>query len=199
MSGKSAKFVGSRSSSAKSAGFSGFNTTSNILYGITEDDSDILQLEERKGRRGNLETLGHDDIEMGLENSGPGGLAFRGGANISREDLVAPAYMARWGRVFFHKFREKIKLQKSMIESLKDREDDDGIQQFLHYKLGLLQFQSSSCRRESRGSLKISLISMPLRVKHNSLSYFRFHGLPIRSNKVEKLETWNNAPDVMMF
>ena len=90
MSGKSAKFVGSRSSSAKSAGFSGFNTTSNILYGITEDDSDILQLEERKGRRGNLETLGHDDIEMGLENSGPGGLAFRGGANISREDLVAP-------------------------------------------------------------------------------------------------------------
>lgn len=42
--------------------------------------------------------------------------------------------MAKWGRVFFHKFRDKIKNQKNVIEGLKDREDDDGIQQYFEEK-----------------------------------------------------------------
>lgn len=37
-------------------------------------------------------------------------------------------YMAKWGRDFFNKFREKVIRQKKIIEDLKDREDDDGIQ-----------------------------------------------------------------------
>lgn len=43
-------------------------------------------------------------------------------------------YMARWGRTFFHKFREKIKVQKSIMESLGNRTDDDSVQGYLEAK-----------------------------------------------------------------
>ena len=42
--------------------------------------------------------------------------------------------MAKWGRTFFHKFREKVKHHKAVIEDLKDREDDDGIQLYFEEK-----------------------------------------------------------------
>lgn len=38
------------------------------------------------------------------------------------------------GRTFFHKFREKVSKQKEIIEWLKDREDDDGIQLYFDEK-----------------------------------------------------------------
>lgn len=44
------------------------------------------------------------------------------------------AYMAKWGRVFFHKFRDKVVQQKMIVEELKDREDDDGIQHYFDEK-----------------------------------------------------------------
>lgn len=43
-------------------------------------------------------------------------------------------YMAKWGRVFFHKFRDKVLKQKKSIEELRDREDEDGVQQFFEEK-----------------------------------------------------------------
>ncbi|XP_074363910.1 uncharacterized protein LOC141704586 [Apium graveolens] len=43
-------------------------------------------------------------------------------------------YMAKWGRNFFHKFREKVIKQKEIIDQLKDREDDDGIQLYFNEK-----------------------------------------------------------------
>ena len=50
------------------------------------------------------------------------------------------------------------------------------------------------CNIESRGSLKNNPISLSSRIKHNSLSsifnYFRFHGLPRRSNKVRHIFTF---------
>lgn len=48
--------------------------------------------------------------------------------------LEVSAYMAKWGRTFFHKFREKIIHHKAIIEALKDREDDDGIQLYFKEK-----------------------------------------------------------------
>ncbi|XP_074337479.1 uncharacterized protein LOC141674671 [Apium graveolens] len=43
-------------------------------------------------------------------------------------------YMAQWGREVFHKFRDKIMRQKKIIDDLKDREDDDGVQMYFEEK-----------------------------------------------------------------
>lgn len=43
-------------------------------------------------------------------------------------------YMAKWGRNFFHKFREKVIKQKEIIDQLKDREDYDGFQLYFDEK-----------------------------------------------------------------
>lgn len=44
--------------------------------------------------------------------------------------LAVSKYMAKWGKDFFNKFREKVVKQKETIDNLKNREDDDGIQMF---------------------------------------------------------------------
>ncbi|XP_074356231.1 uncharacterized protein LOC141695927 [Apium graveolens] len=44
--------------------------------------------------------------------------------------LFVSKYMTKWGRVFFHKFREKVVEQKETIDSLENREDDDGVQMY---------------------------------------------------------------------
>lgn len=48
--------------------------------------------------------------------------------------LSVSQFMAKWGRVFFHKFREKVVKQKEIIDSLKDMEDDDGVQMYFDEK-----------------------------------------------------------------
>lgn len=45
--------------------------------------------------------------------------------------------MARWGRAFFHKFKEKIKQHKDVMERLADKVDFVSIQQFLEAKENL--------------------------------------------------------------
>lgn len=47
------------------------------------------------------------------------------------------AYMARWGRVFFHKFREKIKEQKNIIDRLADMTDVTSVQEYIAAKENL--------------------------------------------------------------
>lgn len=39
--------------------------------------------------------------------------------------ISVSSFMAKWGRNFFHKFREKVMHQKAAIDTLKNREDDD--------------------------------------------------------------------------
>lgn len=41
------------------------------------------------------------------------------------------ASMAKWGRSFFHKFREKVIKQKVVLDGLKNRHNDDGIYLYL--------------------------------------------------------------------
>ncbi|XP_074346127.1 uncharacterized protein LOC141684889 [Apium graveolens] len=43
-------------------------------------------------------------------------------------------YMSHWGREFFNKFREKVIRQKKVIDELKVREDDDGLQLYFEEK-----------------------------------------------------------------
>lgn len=44
------------------------------------------------------------------------------------------SYMARWGRNFFHKFKEKIKVQKQIMEDLVNLKDDESVQAYLAAK-----------------------------------------------------------------
>lgn len=60
--------------------------------------------------------------------------------------MEVSAYMARWGRVFFHKFREKIKEKKTILERLADATDESSIQEYLAAKENLndLLFQEET-------------------------------------------------------
>lgn len=42
--------------------------------------------------------------------------------------------MARWGRTFFHKFRDKIKEQKGLLDTLCDLTDEESVRKFLEAK-----------------------------------------------------------------
>lgn len=44
------------------------------------------------------------------------------------------SYMARWGRTFFHKFREKIKEHKTKLDRLVDCCDPDSVKEYLSEK-----------------------------------------------------------------
>lgn len=54
--------------------------------------------------------------------------------------------MARWGRSFFHKFKEKIKEHKAKLEDLVDSENADDIQKYLSEKdqLNILLLQEET-------------------------------------------------------
>lgn len=49
----------------------GFNTSSKLLYGLDEDDSIGLKLDERKRRRGDPKLHGIMDVDGGLQLIGP--------------------------------------------------------------------------------------------------------------------------------
>lgn len=48
--------------------------------------------------------------------------------------ISVSSYMAKWGRTFFHKFRDKVVKQNTIIDELKNREDDDVIQLYFDVK-----------------------------------------------------------------
>lgn len=43
-------------------------------------------------------------------------------------------FMAKWGSVFFNKFKEKVKRQKRILDSIRDKTDDESVKQFLSEK-----------------------------------------------------------------
>lgn len=48
-------------------------------------------------------------------------------AHILPKLLSVSAFMAKWGRAFFHKFRDKVKHQKEVVSNLVNIEDETGI------------------------------------------------------------------------
>lgn len=42
--------------------------------------------------------------------------------------------MARWGRNFFHKFRDKIKKQKDVLNLYVNRDDEEGVERYFEEK-----------------------------------------------------------------
>lgn len=53
---------------------------------------------------------------------------------LSKLISLSSFIMAKWGRNFFHKFREKVKQHKVMLDELVNREDDDGVQLYIDEK-----------------------------------------------------------------
>lgn len=90
MTGHNLELVSKGSSSLSPAIPKGFNTTSNILFGLNEGESDPVQLEERKRRRGESGKLGLEDNVTGYAQIEPNKNIFTEGANISIMDLTAP-------------------------------------------------------------------------------------------------------------
>lgn len=56
------------------------------------------------------------------------------------------SFMARWGRTFFHKFREKLKEYKTQLDDLVDCSDHQSVQKYIYVKeeLNLLLQQEES-------------------------------------------------------
>lgn len=50
--------------------------------------------------------------------------------NILPKLISVSSFMARWGRNFFHKFRDKVKKQKEIVASFSDRTDMPGVEQY---------------------------------------------------------------------
>lgn len=48
--------------------------------------------------------------------------------------LSVSSFMARWGRTFFHKFREKVKRQKDVVNNLVDYVDEDSVRRYFKEK-----------------------------------------------------------------
>lgn len=88
--GKRAKSVTQKSSLLLPANLKGFNTNANILYGVIDEESDTLQIEKRKRRRGDLGGLGQGDTVTGYSDIGPNDQINNDGAGISNMDLIAP-------------------------------------------------------------------------------------------------------------
>lgn len=40
-------------------------------------------------------------------------------------------FMGKWGRTFFNKFKEKLRVQKEFLEKLKDRMDEVGVKNYM--------------------------------------------------------------------
>lgn len=87
--GKGANSATQRSSLLPSANLHRFSTNSNILFDVHYEESDILQIEERKRRIGELGGLGQGDTEMGYANTGPKNKNNNDGAGIFG-DLTPP-------------------------------------------------------------------------------------------------------------
>lgn len=66
----------------------GYSTNSNLLFGLNEEESSGLKIDERKKRREDPTILGHMDIDMGLTLPGPQIQTQAKEADISTGDLA---------------------------------------------------------------------------------------------------------------
>lgn len=48
--------------------------------------------------------------------------------------IYVSSFMAKWGRNFFHKFRDKFKKQKEVLNALVNKADDAGIRSYFFEK-----------------------------------------------------------------
>ncbi|KAL8135912.1 hypothetical protein AgCh_010508 [Apium graveolens] len=53
--------------------------------------------------------------------------------------VAVSGYMQKWGRNCFNKFKEKVKIQKAVIDSLRDKSDDQGVKEYLQQKSFLMK------------------------------------------------------------
>lgn len=78
----------------KDAGLLGFSSTTNLVYDLNEDDSELIQLEDRKRRKGLPNQLGHMDIDSREELTEIQTKKLELGTVISRKDLPVTSYQS---------------------------------------------------------------------------------------------------------
>lgn len=78
----------------RDASLGGFKSTSNLMYDLDEDDSEIIQLEDRKRRRGLPNQLGHMDIDSREKISEIQTRELPQRADISNGDLPVTSYLS---------------------------------------------------------------------------------------------------------
>lgn len=64
-------------------------------------------------------------------------VSFWGGIHVTQlipKLLYVSSFMAKWGHNFFHKFRDKVKKQKEVLDVLAKRVDDEGIRDYFAAK-----------------------------------------------------------------
>lgn len=92
------------------------------------------------------------------------------------------SFMAKWGRNFFHKFRDKVKKQKEVLSALINRIDENGIRQYFaekskmdeilfHEELYWRQRAKSFWLTEGDTNSKFSHTAASRRKKLNSIGY----------------------------
>lgn len=54
--------------------------------------------------------------------------------------ISVSSFMAKWVRNFFHKFRDKVKKQKEILNALVNRSDEEGIRCYFTEKIGLMSY-----------------------------------------------------------
>ncbi|KAL1826964.1 hypothetical protein ACET3Z_005376 [Daucus carota] len=74
------------------ANFMGCKTTSNMIYDLNEDDSEIIQLEDRKRRRGISNHVGHMEIDQREKFLGNQTEQQPQGTDISNGDLAVTSH-----------------------------------------------------------------------------------------------------------
>lgn len=76
----------------KEANLVGFRSTSNLVYDMAEDDSELIQLEDRKRRRESPNQVGHMDIDLGGKITDSQTKKQPHGIDISNEDLPVTSH-----------------------------------------------------------------------------------------------------------
>ncbi|XP_074374650.1 uncharacterized protein LOC141715063 [Apium graveolens] len=69
--------------------------------------------------------------------------------------ISVSSFMARWGRTFFHKFRDKVKNQKEIINAWVNRSDEEGVKRYFEEtkKLDeLLYHEKLHCKQRAKTS-----------------------------------------------
>ncbi|XP_074327330.1 uncharacterized protein LOC141665251 [Apium graveolens] len=107
--------------------------------------------------------------------------------NIIPKLISLSKFMSKWGRKFFHKFRDKVKQQKEVLNSLLNREDNDGVATYfeererlnellLHEEVYWKQRAKFFWLKEGDTNSRFFHNQATKRKKLNNIAYLKIHG-----------------------
>ncbi|XP_074348972.1 uncharacterized protein LOC141688070 [Apium graveolens] len=102
--------------------------------------------------------------------------------------LLVSSFMAKWGRNFFHKFRDKVKKQKEVIDGLINRVDEDGVRSYFieKYRLDDLMKQEEAYWQQRAKTIWLS---------EGDTNSKKFHAQALMRKKVNRIDFLRNDQD----